>query len=212
MKKFFRTLLFIHFYILIKIIFLVKKPYIVLIVWWENKSIIKEKLKKHAILNWLKIRHNERPYNTRFGVLLTILDIPSAYSDYIKWIWVYFKSWISFFNNLISFPEYLFLEWWIDELYEADRFIKILKPQVIVFWSIAHVLNEDFARLDLIENEYNKLVDYLNRNVDNKLSKKWDIEDVISWIKNWYKYFWVLFSNSERINRLWKRLVKKINI
>lgn len=214
MKKFFKTLLYIHFYTLVKILILIKKPYIVLVVGWENKSMFKEKLKKLAIEKNFDIRDHERSYNTWFGIVLTILDLPTAYSNFAKWILIYFYSWVKFFSFLISFPKYLFLEWWIDEEWEASRFLFLLNPHVIVFSSLEYALKDDYETLDIIEDEFVQLIEYLNRKSDwlKNMYVEWDIHNIIELIWSWEKYFWVINWNYDRLLHIWDKLIRKVEI
>jgi hypothetical protein len=214
MKSFLKTILYIHFYTLVKILILIKKPYIVLVVWWENKSMFKEKLKKIGIERGFDLRIDEKPYNTWFGIVLTILDLPTAYSNFAKWILIYFYSWVKFFSSLISFPKYLFLEWWIDEEWEAWRFLFLLNPHVIVFSSLEYTLKDDYETLDIIEDEFVKLIEYLNMRSNwlEKMNIEWDINIILDQIKSWEKYFWIINWNYERLSHIWNKLIRKLEI
>jgi len=212
MKTIFKTLLYFHFFVLIKILLLIKKPYIVAIVGWENKSIIREKLKNIMIDKWLDIKKNQRKYNTWFGISLTILDLPSAYGSFYKWILIYFYSFIKFIYWVVSLNDYLILEFGIDDKWETKKFLRLVKPDMVIFTSIRSDLVDDFKKLDIVEQELSELVCYLNLKSKflNKINNSWDLNTIATYIQSKEKYIWVVKSDNLKISHIWEKLIRKI--
>ncbi len=211
MKKIAKKIFYIHLFILIKLIFLIKKPFVVIIVWTDNKSFLKAKLKKSGIEKGLNLNKNNKVYNTRFGVALNILDLPSWYSNNFKWVWIYALSLFKFWQKLFFLPKHLFLEAGIDSSWEAAKFLNLLSPQIVVFGSINHNLRDDFEYLDIIEKEYSKIIDYLNDWAkDNPIMEEsWSFDDLIDFVIKWEKNIWVINPEYPKLEKLWWKLIKK---
>ena len=214
MKKLFRRLIYIHFYIMAKLVLFFKKPYIILFVWWENKAFLKEKFKTQAIKAKFDIWEKQKPYNTCFGINLTILNSFSAYGDVWWWFGIYFMSFFKFIKALFSYPRYLFLEWWIDESWEAKTFLGLFRPKVIVFGNVDHSFNDDTATFNIIEKEFGVLVSYLNSKSEwyEDIQKQWNIEEIIDLIKNWERYFGEVAAQNERIQDVVNKLIRKTKL
>ncbi len=215
MKNFFKKLMYIHLKILVKIIIKIKNPYIILVVWVSNKSIIREKIKDHLISKWLNTREKYKPYNTYFGVLLDFMNLNTIYNAKLARFIVYIKSWIKFFKNLISFPEYIVLQWWIDKEWESDAFLKNLKPKMIVFTDIDNVFSDDYRKNDIIENEFYQMASYLNNiswsNKEN-ISETISFENIDEIIKEKNKWIWIIVNESEKINNIKSKLKNWVKI
>ena len=211
MKRFFKYIIYLHLFFLVKLISFIKRPYIVLVVWVSHKAIIREKLKDAALEKWLNTRHKYMPYNTWFGVLLDFLALPSAYWNIKWWIGIYFYSCYKFFKSLLTFPNYIFLCWGIDEKWESNKFIKSLKPNMIVFTDIDNSLTDDYKALDIVEKEFWNFVDYLNKKAKKENIKLNidSIDDIVNMIKAKEQYVWVISKNDNRLLSIWDKLINK---
>ncbi len=184
-----------NLFLQVRLIWFVKRPYIVLIIGWSEKSILRQKLAELCQKYWLHYNRSYRHYNTWFGVALNFLDLPSAYSDYSKWIWIYILSWIKFLKHLIYFPKFVILEGWIDVEGEADKFIYLLKPNMIFFVKPNHIFQDDFDKLDIIHREMLRFVQYLNQKWEKfpSLYKEVNLEKIVAEdIKNKISYVWLI--------------------
>ena len=205
-------MLYIHFYVLAKLVLFFKKPYIVLFLWSENKSFLREKFKNQAVKSWFDIWEKQRPYNTCFAITLTILDLPSAYGDVAGWFGIYFMSFFKFIKALFKYPKYLFLEAGIDQKWEAKTFMWLLKPKVVVFGSLDHSFSDDTEILNIVEKELWVFVSYLNTKADGypSIQKEGTLEEIVSLIKNSERYFGVIDTKNERIKNIWDKIIRKL--
>lgn len=212
MKKFFKWLLYIHFYVMAKLVLFFKKPYVVLFIWWENKAFLREKLKNQALSSWFDIWKKQRPYNTYFGINLTVLDLPSAYWDVAGWFGIYFMSFYKFIKALFNYPKYLFVEWGIDAKWEAKIFIWLLRPKVVVFGNIDHSFSDDEENLNTVEKEFSDFVSYLNSKAEwyENISKQGNLEEIINLIKNGERYFGVVDAKQERMQNISNKIIRKL--
>ena len=211
MKKIFKFLVWLWFKIQLKIIFFIKKPVVILVVWWGEKSLIREKLVRIFSRKQVDVKTKYRPYNTWFGVALNALDLPSAYSSRLGWVWIYLLSKIKFLKHLISYPKYLILEWGIDEIWEAKKFVSLLNPHVIVFSSIQHQFIDDFDKIKVIEKEFDYLISWLNNKSKKlwKFEKQWSLEEMVDLILNWEYYLGAINKKYEILNNLSWKLIRK---
>lgn len=96
--------------------------------------------------------------NSDFGLLLTVLDIDSGYSSAVKWSWLLLKGFFhAFFKD---YSEILLLELGVDKPRDMDFLVSVVKPDVVVFTSVAPVHMDDgqFESLEAIFEEKAKLV------------------------------------------------------
>lgn len=212
MKKIFKNLMYIHIRILTKIIISIKKPYIVLIVGSNNKSILREKLKNIAIKEKLDTRLNYMPYNTYFWVLLDFLNLETVYNWNYKRVFVYIKSIFRLLSSLLKFDEYIFLQWWIDTEWEGKMFVDNLKPDMIIFTDIDTWLLEDYNKKNIIINEYYKLISYLNNKTQTSDNINIKLEEIMTKVKNKEKWIWVIIWNGEQILLIWNKIKNSITI
>lgn len=214
MKKIFKHIMYWHFFLQVKLLKLLKRPYVVLVVWVSQKSMIREKLKDEALKSWIKTRKKYMPYNTWFGVVLDFLDVPSAYSNIKWWIWIYFYSWYKFFKSLISFPDVLFLSGGVDEDWEAQKILRSISPDMIVFTDINTSFADDYTSMDVIEKEFWCFIDYLNKKSQKETLQyeyTW-LDQIVEIINSDKKYIWVIDKDDERLVSLWKKLINRIFI
>ncbi len=204
--------MYLHLKCLTKFIILVKKPYIVLVVWIGEKAIVREKLKDLAIKNNLNTRDAWQPYNTYFGVLLDFLNLNTVYWSPWKRFGVYLKSWAVFLKSLISFPEYVFLQWWIDQSGESQYFLKNLDPNMIVFTDIKSELGEDYSKIYVIQQEFSQMIWFLNKKAKSNFSEIKDLSELIDIIQTKNNWVWVVYSWDPKIKDIWSKLSQSIAI
>jgi UDP-N-acetylmuramoyl-tripeptide--D-alanyl-D-alanine ligase len=129
-----------------------------------------------------RVRRSQKSMNSEFGLLLTILDIDSGYSNAGKWVWYLFKAFLHSMSKDTS--DILLLEYGVDKPGDMDFLISVAKPDIAVVTSIApvHLAEGQFKSLDEIFEEKSKLAFSLRENgvailnIDNEylesLSKK----------------------------------------
>lgn len=212
MKKICKFFVWLTFKIQLKIIFLIKKPFIVLVVWWWEKAFIRQKLVNLLKNRWIDVKIKYRPYTTWFWVALNALDLPSAWSNKLGWVWVWFLSWLKFLKHIFSYNKFVVLEWWIDEIWEAKKFVSLLNPHMIIFSSINQEYKDDLERVNIILWEYKYLVSYLNKKAAGleKLNEEGDLDKVVDFIVKKEKYAGVINKKYEILSDLWNNLIRKI--
>ena len=121
-----------------------------------------------------RVMRNRSSMNSEFGLLLTILNIPSGYSSAIKWSWLLFMAFLHSFSKIHS--DYLLFELGIDKPGDMDYLLSVVKPDITVFTSVApvHMGEGQFSTLEAIYHEKKKTVDALGDdgvailNIDNE--------------------------------------------
>ena len=163
MRAFLKAIMYIHLYIMVKIILFIKKPKIILIAWTDKKSIVRYKIINELEKLWEKVHNPKWNFNTWFGILLTILDLPTWNDKTFPWINIYFLSLGRFFKYLSSFSKYLILEVWIDQSDEAKKFTRLLSPHILVLTTLSHQLWDDYRYLNMMEIEFLDFVRQINK-------------------------------------------------
>lgn len=111
-----------------------------------------------------RVRRSQKSMNSEFGLLLTILDIESGYSNAGKWAFYLAKA---FFHSLSKdTSEILLLEYGVDKPKDMDFLLSVAKPDIAVITSIApvHLAEGQFKSLEEIFEEKSKLAISLREN------------------------------------------------
>ncbi len=149
----------------------------------------------YKVLNTqFKVKRSKKSMNSEFGMLLTILDIESGYSNAGKWAYHLVKA---FFHSLTKdLSEILLLEYGVDKPKDMDFLLSVAKPDIAVITAISpvHLAEGQFRSLNEIFEEKSKLALSLKENglailnTDNEfletLSKKIPKRRVLSFGKN----------------------------
>lgn len=148
-----------------------------------------------AVLNTqFKVKRNEKSMNSDFGLLLTILDIPSGFSSALTWSWLLIKA---AFNSLFKdHSEILLLEYGVDKPNDMDFLTSVAKPDVAIVTNIypVHLDEGQFKNVEAIFKEKSKIAHALKGsgklilNTDNPLlydfAKSWEKKGAITFGKN----------------------------
>ena len=169
MKRFFKNLLYIHLYVLAKLILILKSPKIILVAGIDKKSIIRYKIIKALEEENIKVYNPKKHYNTRFGITLTILGLNSGFNKVLPWFKIYFQSWIKFLSHLVSYPKYIVLEAGIDTPWEAGKFLRLFKPDILILTTLSQQISNDFSHIKDIELEFVDFIEAINENSTTKL-------------------------------------------
>ena len=212
MKKFFKYLLYIHLFVLVKILLYVKKPKIILVLWTDKKSIIRYKIINLLKNKGLKVHNPPKHYNTWFWICLTILWLDSWFEKILPWFRIYFMSWLKFFSYLINYSKILVLEAWIDTKHEHKKFLRLVSPDIIVITALSAQMWLDEKHIDIVEHEFIGFIKHINKKskrIDNLSSEYKKIDDVVDLLieKNW---FWIINKEFDRLVEIWNKLVNKV--
>ena len=148
-----------------------------------------------AVLNTqFKVKRNEKSMNSDFGLLLTILDIPSGFSSALTWSWLLLKA--AFHSLFKDHSEILLLEYGVDKPGDMDFLTSVAKPDIAIITNIypVHLDEGQFKDINAIFEEKSKIAHALKSsgklilNTDNPLlydfAKEWPKKGVITFGKN----------------------------
>ncbi len=115
-----------------------------------------------AVKNSSYARKSEKSFNSEIGVPLTILGLPNAWNNPLKWLHNIVEGFLNAFFSR-SYPEVLIIEAGIDRKGDMERLTKWLKPDIVVLTRLpevpVHV--EHFDTPELVIEEKMKLVSAL---------------------------------------------------
>lgn len=154
-----------------------------------------------AVLNTqFKVKRNEKSMNSDFGLLLTILDIPSGFSSALTWFWLLIKA---AFNSLFKdHSEILLLEYGVDKPGDMDFLTSVARPDVAIMTNIypGHLDSGQFENVEGIFSEKSKLAYALKPN--GKLILNTDNSFLYDFEKNWKKKGVITFGKNEEADYL----------
>lgn len=161
MKSIFRYILQWYLKCLTKLALSVHRPFVVAIAGSANKTFFKEAINEKLRQEGLDIRSNPKSFNTRIGLPLAILDLPSGYHSYFIWLPIIFKAPLKIFQK---FSDILILEFGVWNRGDMRYLLSIIKPDIAVITDITQKYLEAFSGLDELWGEYG----YLAGKIDKK--------------------------------------------
>lgn len=156
MKYLFKIILKYYLKFIAKLVLMIHKPTIIAIAGSANKYFVKESLKKILEKSGKSVKANQHSFNTEIGLPLAILDLPSGYNSFKKWLPIALKAPTRLFKY--KYPEYLILEIGISEPKDMKYLLSIIKPKISIITEITQRYLEKFSSLDLMLKEFQLLV------------------------------------------------------
>lgn len=136
------------------------KPKVVAITGSVGKTTAKDAIHT-ALSSRYTVRSSKKSFNTEFGVPLTILNLPTGWSNIFLWLWNIIRGFLVLFS--FKYPEWLVLETGVDKPGDMERTAKWLEPDIAVFTSFGtvpvHV--ENFSSVEELWREKGKLARYV---------------------------------------------------
>lgn len=144
---------FLQYYlkIIAKIALFIHRPIVIAIAGSTNKTFAKQEIKNNLINGGYDVRSNANNFNTEIGLPLAILNLPSGYNSYKKWLPIILKAPLSIFEK---FPEYLVLELGTSDRGDIKYLLSIIKPRIAVITDITQRYLESFKDMDELVDEY----------------------------------------------------------
>lgn len=163
MKEIFKKIIVSILTLESKLVLLRFKPKIIAITGNVGKTSTKDAVYT-ALAGTLKVRKNQKSFNSEIGTPLTILGLENAWSNPIAWLKNIFIGLFVVFKR--EYPEWLVLEVGVDRPGDISRVAKWLRPDVAIITALpkvpVHV--EYFASPDAVIKEKLSLIDYLKPN------------------------------------------------
>ncbi len=138
------------------------KPKIIAVTGSVGKTSTKDAIFT-ALSGSVKIRKNQKSFNSEIGTPLTILGLDNAWNDPLLWLKnIYLGAVVIFKKN---YPEWLVLEIGVDRPGDIARVASWIKPNVVVITALpdipVHV--EYFSSPDAIVKEKLSLIKYMKK-------------------------------------------------
>ncbi len=155
MKFIFKIILQYYLKYIAKLVLFIHRPLIIVIAGSANKSFVREQVGEILQKKGYNVRVSEKNFNTEIGAPLAILNLPSGYNLYKKWIIIIFKAFISIFQA--NFPKILVLELGVSKPGDMRYLISIVKPKVAIITQITQRYLENFKKIGETTKEFAKL-------------------------------------------------------
>jgi UDP-N-acetylmuramoyl-tripeptide--D-alanyl-D-alanine ligase len=157
MKPIFKILLKYYLKYITKLVLAIHRPLIIAVAGSTNKTFIKDEIKRVLEKKGINARANIKSFNTEIGLPLAVLNIPSGYNSYKKWLTPIKLAALSLFQK--DFPRVLVLELGISQNGDMKYLLSIIKPKIIVISDITQRYLESFSDMDELVSEYKYLAE-----------------------------------------------------
>ena len=157
MKTIFKFILKNYLKYITKIVLFIHKPIIIGVAGSLNKTFVKDEINRVLRDRGLEVRSNPRSFNTNIGLPLAILNLPSGYNSYRRWLPIIGQAFGAIFK---SFPMHsvLVLELGISDPGDAKYLFSIIKPEIVVITEVTQRYLEGFESMNELVQEYEYLV------------------------------------------------------
>jgi UDP-N-acetylmuramoyl-tripeptide--D-alanyl-D-alanine ligase len=156
MKPLFKTILKYYLKYITKSVLLIHRPQIIAIAGSTNKTFVKEEIEKILEEKGLKVRANQNNFNTEIGLPLAVLDLPSGYNHYKKWLPTLYRSIFCLFQR--NFPRVLILELGASNRGDMKHLLSIVNPKISIITDITQRYLENFSDMNDMVEEYKILI------------------------------------------------------
>lgn len=161
MKYILKNILQYYLKYLAKIALLIHRPQIIAVAGSINKTFAKEEICRVLSEAGFSVRPNPKAFNTEIGLSLSILNIPSGYNSYLKWLPIMLRAPMSIFQK--DFPQFLVLEFGISDPGDMRFLLSVVKPRIAIITDITQRYIEGFDGVEDLVGEYEYLVAHLDK-------------------------------------------------
>lgn len=155
MKPIFKTILKYYLKYITKLVLAIHRPTIIAVAGSTNKTFTKDEIKKVLESKGYRVRANQNNFNTEIGLPLAVLDLPSGYNSYKKWLPSLTQSIFAVFAR--NFPRILVLELGASSRGDMKHLLSIIKPKISVLTDITQRYLENFSDMNDLTDEYKTL-------------------------------------------------------
>lgn len=153
---------FLKYYLklLAKLVLVIYRPVVVVVAGSLNKQFFKEQIKERLALAGFSVYANSKNFNTEIGLPLAILDLPSGYDSYKKWVPIIWRAPAAVFKKR---PPVMVLELGISERGNMKFLLSLVSPRIAVVCDLTQRYLEGFADLYELIDEYEYLISRVNK-------------------------------------------------
>lgn len=176
LKTILKQFLKIYLKLIVKLTLARHQPLVIAVTGSSNEVFTKNSIKNELQKDGYQVRSNPKNFNTEIGLPLAILNLPSGYNSYRKWLPIIGQAVKKIFDR--KFPKILIIELGVSQPGDMRYLMSLIKPQIAVITDITQRYVESFSDMDELVGEYEhfiKLIDkkgYIILNTDNLRIKK----------------------------------------
>lgn len=156
MKTILKTILKYYLKYITKLVLIIHRPTIIAVAGSTNKTFVKEEIKRVLEDKGVKVRCNPNNFNTEIGLPLAVLNLPSGYNSYKKWLPCLYQSFFCLFQK--DFPGVLVLELGASSRGDMKHLLSIIKPKISVITEITQRYLDNFSDMNDLVDEYQLLI------------------------------------------------------
>ncbi|MGM0629394.1 MAG: Mur ligase family protein [Patescibacteria group bacterium] len=155
MKNFLKIILKYYLKIFTKLTLMIHRPIIVAVSGSSNKNFVKMEIKRRLKSKGLSVRANPKNFNTEIGMPLAILNLPSGYNEYRKWIPAILSAPVKVLQK--NFPDVLVLSLGSSDEGDMKYLLTVVRPHISVITDINQKYKEGFSNMNALVREYQTL-------------------------------------------------------
>ncbi len=172
MKSLFRQLLRLYLKLICLLVLAWRRPIVIAVAGSANKYFIEKEIKDFLLAQGETVRSSPKNFNTEIGLPLAILDLPSGYNSFRRWLPVIRQAFMRLFER--SYPRFLVVSLGSSDPGDMRYLLSIVRPRIAIVSDITQRYLEGFSGLDEFLGEYSDLArslrpdSFLILNADNQ--------------------------------------------
>ncbi|HLN18825.1 MAG TPA: Mur ligase family protein [Patescibacteria group bacterium] len=152
MKPLLKIILKYYLKYITKLVLIIHRPFIIAVAGSTNKTFVKDEVAKVIRKKGYFVRANQNNFNTEIGLPLAVLDLPSGYNSYRKWLPTLYQSLFCLFR--LNYPKYLILELGASNRGDMRHLLSIINPKISIITDITQRYLENFSDMNDLTEEY----------------------------------------------------------
>ncbi len=155
MKPIFKILLKYYLKCITIVVLKVHRPLVVAVAGSTNKTFTVQALVNYLRRQNISVRANPKSFNTEIGLPLAVLNLPSGYNSYKRWLPILGLAFKRLFEK--CFPAVLVLELGVSQPGDMRYLLSLVRPTIAIVTDINQRYLESFADMDELTKEYQTL-------------------------------------------------------
>jgi UDP-N-acetylmuramoyl-tripeptide--D-alanyl-D-alanine ligase len=162
LKIFFKFILKYYLKYVTKLVLVIYRPLVIGVSGSINVLFTQNEIKRQLNEAGYEVRSNPKNFNTEIGLPLAILNLPSGYNSYRKWLPIIWQAFKAIF--LLKLPKILVLGLGVAKPGDMKYLTSLVKPKIAIITDITQRYIESFDDMDELMGEYEFFIKSIKKN------------------------------------------------